>query len=147
MAGCKHGLNRRICAVCTKLVREVVQPHIPQKRVVNIPKHNIKSEPTLFIDGSPYVSCGNCNMVIKQFDGDNHIRGMRDKVVKSDTQRKIMIGKVIRKLELVTLDDGDQAFRYTSKLILQSKPGCFDCWYRQEQAKANSNGKAIYYRK
>lgn len=151
---CKHRLGRG-CSICNGLSRAIVQPAPVQHREVRIPTKNLHPEKTMFIQGTPYVSCGNCNIPTKQFDGDSYRRGTRDNYIKSDTQRKIMIGKFIKTVELIDTAEG-QAFKETWKLVLQSKIGCYNCWSIQqreieaEKARCRHTGdnpKAVFFKK
>lgn len=147
---CKHGLASKFCAICNGKVRAIVQaapPPMPRK--VTIPKRNLKSPKPLFIAGSPYVSCGNCEMPIKKFDGDFHRVGSHDKFTRLDLERKIIIGRFDPAgAETYEVDaEGFYTVRRQSKLILQSKPGCFACWDKQQTEKLSADGRVVFFKK
>lgn len=105
----------------------------------------IKIGDTLFIDGSPWISCGVCDIPIRKvdaFNGTKHTVVSKGKKQQTIEQYKVMVGYWLYEEDEVYVDkDGQSIFRRKSKPILHSVPSCFDCWQKLQDMKAAKNKK------
>lgn len=75
--------------------------------------------PSNIINGTPYVDCGWCEMPVRLFDGEKQKITI---LIKWEETDEYLQGKLDLTLSVKT----------KMKPILVQKPGCFECWYRQQ---------------
>lgn len=111
------------------------------------PSGSVKIGDTLFVDGSPYISCSICQMVVKLSDGqsvqaytglktkmwDGSLRSMKQRIIKS---YKVLKGFWLRRWESTVGADGVEDRTVKIIPIVRLVPACLTCWQRQEDQKA-----------
>ena len=102
---------------------------------------------TLFIDGTPYISCTICQAITKLSDGesaqvytgrkvqtwDGTLRATKQKVIKS---YRVLKGFWLRRFESSIGRDGVEDRTVSIIPIVHLVPSCASCWQQQEDEKA-----------
>ena len=99
---------------------------------VNRDRRSEKIGSTLFINGTPHVTCGRCGQIVKAFDA-----------------KSITFGK-FKQIESSTMINRIEHIEVSWKLELFSRPGCFECWNVQAKEKAaikaSGSSKAAFFK-
>lgn len=104
-------------------------------QVINRSKGSVMIGDTLFIDGSPYKACGNCEKPIKQYGDNAHIKVVNGRKSREAQGYKITMGLYHDVEEYSINPDGLLVVEVKRRARLWQVPGCFDCWNFQDQAK------------
>lgn len=111
------------------------------------PQGTIKIGDTLFVDGSPYISCAICQTVIKLADGetiqaytglktkvwDGSLRSTKQRIIKS---YRVLKGFWLRQWESSIGADGVEDRTVKVIPIVRLVPACLSCWQRQEDQRS-----------
>lgn len=98
---------------------------------------------TLFINGSPYTSCGICSIPLKKadaFEGVKHVHVANGKKVGIIEGYKVTVGHWLHDTE-TTWDEKQHCHvvKRVSKPVVRQVVACFDCWQQQQDEKAAKN--------
>ena len=117
----------------------------PVSQILNREKGTRQIGNTIFVDGTPYLACGVCEMPIKhQSSAPGHVKIDKGRMYRILEPYTVQVGYWISHEETQS-QYGQLVVVRKSKPVVHSVPSCFDCWDKQQKLKIKSQLEAEAY--